>query len=41
METKQLEINPKSRYDGDGTFRIMILFQPKVPANGESKFEIN
>ena len=39
METKQLEIIQKVDNDGDGTLD-MILFQPKVAPNGESKFEI-
>ncbi|MCK0147853.1 DUF4861 domain-containing protein [Arenibacter sp. F26102] len=38
-ETDQLEIIQKVDNDGDGTWD-MILFQPKMPANSESKFEI-
>ncbi|MBC8767080.1 DUF4861 domain-containing protein [Arenibacter sp. BSSL-BM3] len=38
-ETNQLEIIQKVDNDGDGTLD-MILFQPKMAANSESKFEI-
>ncbi|MCM4151533.1 DUF4861 domain-containing protein [Arenibacter sp. N53] len=38
-ETNQLEIIQKVDNDGDGILD-MILFQPKITANGESKFEI-
>jgi len=39
METNQLEIIQKVDNDGDGTLD-MVLFQPKIAANSESKFEL-
>jgi hypothetical protein len=39
IETNQLQIIQKVDNDGDGTMD-MILFQPNMAANGESKFEI-